>query len=160
MEIEYAGGVLQSPSIKIGEDSDSQLVENLLASVSQHHRQKNAEQVYNRMRARMLAGYWIMRVPKGYKMEKRSDGKVMVRDEPMASIIQQGLEGFAYDRFSSVVELKAFFESQPEFPKDRNGGVHFQRVIDMLNQQLYSGYYEYARWNIGLLRGKRGHHQL
>ena len=32
------------------------------------------------MRARMLAGYWIMRVPKGYKMEKRSDGKVMVRD--------------------------------------------------------------------------------
>ena len=53
-----------------------------------------------------------------------------------------------------MVELKAFFESQPEFPKDRNGGVHFQRVIDMLNQQLYSGYYEYARWNIGLLRGK------
>ncbi len=154
MEIQHAGGVLQSPSIEFGEDSDSQLVENLLASVSQHHRQKNAEQVYNRMRARMLAGYWIMRVPKGYKMEKRSDGKVMVRDEPVASIIQQGLEGFAYDRFSSVVELKAFFESQPEFPKDRKGEVHFQRVIDMLNQQLYSGYYEYARWNIGLLRGK------
>jgi site-specific DNA recombinase len=154
MEIQHAGGVLQSPSIEFGEDSDSQLVENLLASVSQHHRQKNAEQVYNRMRARMLAGYWIMRVPKGYKMEKRSDGKVMVRDEPVASLIQNGLEGFAYDRFSSVVELQAFFESQPEFPKDRKGGVHIQRVIDMLNQQLYSGYYEYARWNIGLLRGK------
>lgn len=154
MEIQHAGGVLQSPSIEFGEDSDSQLVENLLASVSQHHRQKNAEQVYNRMRARMVAGYWIMRVPRGYKMEKRSDGKVMVRDEPLATIIQQGLEGFAYDRFSSVVELQAFFESQPEYPKDRKGQVHIQRVLDMLNQQLYSGYYEYARWNIGLVRGK------
>ena len=35
-----AGGRLESPSIEFGEDSDSQLVENLLASVSQHQRQK------------------------------------------------------------------------------------------------------------------------
>ena len=35
-----AGGKLESPSIEFGEDSDSQLVENLLASVSQHQRQK------------------------------------------------------------------------------------------------------------------------
>jgi len=49
-----AGGKLESPSIEFGEDSDSRLVENLLASVSQHHRQKNTEQVKNRMRARGL----------------------------------------------------------------------------------------------------------
>ncbi|MEL6380840.1 MAG: recombinase family protein, partial [Pseudomonadota bacterium] len=41
--IATAGGVLESPSIEFGEDSDSILVENLLASVSQHQRQKNAE---------------------------------------------------------------------------------------------------------------------
>lgn len=109
--IQDAGGILQSPSIEFGEDSDSQLVENLLASVSQHHRQKNAEQVKNRMRARMMSGYWIMKAPRGYKMQKRpGHGKVMVRDEPVASIIQEGLEGFALDRFSSPVELQAFFE--------------------------------------------------
>ncbi|NQW11216.1 MAG: recombinase family protein [Alphaproteobacteria bacterium] len=45
-----AGGRLESPSIEFGEDSDSILVENLLASVSQHQRQKNTEQVYNRQR--------------------------------------------------------------------------------------------------------------
>ncbi len=155
MAIQDVGGVLQSPSIEFGEDSDSQLVENLLASVSQHQRQKNAEQVKNRMRARMLSGYWIMRMPKGYKMENLPEhGKVMVRDEPLASIIQEGLEGFALNRFGSVVELKTFFEMQPNFPRDSKGRVHFQRVIDMLNQQLYSGYYEYAKWGIGLTRGK------
>ncbi len=40
--INEAGGKLESPSIEFGEDSDSVLVENLLASVSQHQRQKNA----------------------------------------------------------------------------------------------------------------------
>ena len=37
--ISKAGGILESPSIEFGEDSDSQLIENLLASVSQHQRQ-------------------------------------------------------------------------------------------------------------------------
>lgn len=51
------GAKLESPSIEFGEDSDSQLIENMLASVSQHHRQKNAEQVRHRMTARLKAGY-------------------------------------------------------------------------------------------------------
>ncbi len=153
--IQDAGGILQSPSIEFGEDSDSQLVENLLASVSQHHRQKNAEQVKNRMRARMMSGYWIMKAPRGYKMQKRhGHGKVMVRDEPVASIIQEGLEGFALDRFSSPVELQAFFEYQPDFPRDRKGRVHIQRVLDLLNNMLYTGYYEYPQWDIALMKGK------
>jgi site-specific DNA recombinase len=153
--ISDAGGVLQSPSIEFGEDSDSRLVENMLASVSQHHRQKNAEQVKNRMRARMMNGYWIMKVPRGYKMEKCSGhGKLMVRDEPVATIVQQGLEGYASDRFSSVVELQSFLEYQKEFPKDRRGKVHIQRVLDMLNQILYTGYFEYAPWSISLMKGK------
>ena len=51
-----AGGKLESPFIEFGEDSDSILVENLLASVSQLQRQKNGEQTINRMRARALNG--------------------------------------------------------------------------------------------------------
>ena len=155
MAIQEAGGTLKSPSIEFGEDSDSQLVENLLASVSQHQRQKNAEQVKNRMRARMMNGYWILSAPRGYKTEKCGHhGKMLVRDEPLASIIQEGLEGFASDRFSSPVELKAFFEAQPVFPKDRKGNVHMQRVMDILNRQIYTGYYEYPEWNIDLTKGK------
>ena len=42
--IAEAGGKLESPSLEFGDDSDSVLVENLLASVSQHQRQKNGEQ--------------------------------------------------------------------------------------------------------------------
>jgi DNA invertase Pin-like site-specific DNA recombinase len=38
--IKNAGGILQSPSIEFGDDSDSSLMENVLASVSQHQRQR------------------------------------------------------------------------------------------------------------------------
>lgn len=47
-----AGGKIESPSFEFGEDADSIFRENLMASVAQHSRQKNAEQTINRMRAR------------------------------------------------------------------------------------------------------------
>ncbi len=155
LAIQEAGGILQSPSIEFGQDSDSQLVENMLASVSQHHRQKNAEQVKNRMRSRMLNGYWVLCAPRGYKVEKcGSHGKMLVPDEPLASIIKEGMEGFALDRFGTPVEVQMFFESQPCFPKDKRGKVHLQRVLDILNRQLYTGYYEYPEWDVKLMKGK------
>ena len=155
MAIQSAGGVLQSPSIEFGDDSDSRLVENLLASVSQHHRQKNAEQVKNRMRARMMGGYWIMKVPVGYKMEKvTGHGKMMVVDKTIAAIIKEGLEGYANDRFSTAAELQVFFQQQPNFPKSKKGKVHYQHVVDIMNRMLYTGYFEFKQWDIPLMRGK------
>ena len=90
LKINKAGGVLVSPSIEFGEDSDSQLVENLLASVSQHQRQKNGEQTINRMRARVQNGYWVFQAPVGYRYERvNGHGKMLVRDEPNATVEQE-----------------------------------------------------------------------
>ena len=101
-----AGGKLESPSIEFGEDSDSILIENLLASVSQHQRQKNGEQTKNRMRARALNGYWVFHAPPGYRYKQvQGHGNLMVRDEPLASIIQEALDGFATGRFETLAEV-------------------------------------------------------
>ena len=151
-----AGGELISPSIEFGTDSDSVLVENIRASVAQHQRQKNAEQTKDRMRARVMNGYWVFWAPKGYKFKKkRGYGSVLVRDEPLASIIAEGLEGFASRRFETQVELKRFFESKPEFPKDLPGGeIRNQRSKDMLLQPLYAGYVEAPNWGVSLREGQ------
>ncbi len=150
-----AGAILESPSIEFGEDSDSQLVENLLASVSQHQRQKNGEQTKNRMRSRMLNGYWVFQAPQGYRFERQSGGgKRLVRDEPIASIIQEGLEGFASGRFSSQGEVKHFLESQPLFPTCRHGVVLHERVNQLLNQVLFSGHIEYSKWDVPLRKAQ------
>ncbi len=158
VKIGDAGGVLVSPSIEFGEDSDSQLVENLLASVSQHQRQKNGEQTVNRMRARMQNGYWVFQAPVGYRYERTSGhGKLLVRDEPNASALQEALEGYASGRFQTQVEVKRFLERQPDFPKDLpNGEIRNQRIYEMLTRVVYAGYVEAPNWGVGL---RKGHHE-
>ena len=154
-EIAKAGGVLESPSIEFGEDSDSQLIEHLLASVSQHQRVKNAEQTRNRMEARLRSGYWPFWACMGFKREKREgQGNVLVRDEPLASIIQEGIEGYASGRFQTQAEVKRYFESRPEFPRDKRGLVRNQLVNDILTRVLYAGMVEHADWGISRREGK------
>lgn len=153
-----AGGKLESPSIEFGEDSDSILVENLLASVSQHQRQKNGEQTKNRMRGRALNGYWPFRSTLGYKFERVSGhGNILVRDEPIASIIQEALEGFATGRFDTQSEVKRFLESQPAFPKDKpDGTLRFETIIRLMNRIIYTGHIEVPQWDVSL---RKGHHE-
>ena len=151
-----AGGRLESPSMEFKQDADSRMVENVLAGAAQHQREKNAEQTLNRMRARLLNGYWVFWKPRGYRYEKTGEhGKMLVRDEPVASILQEALEGFASGRFETQVEVKRFLESQPDFPKDLpNGEIRNQRITDFLTQPLYAGYLEAPNWNIDLRKAK------
>ena len=155
--IAKAGGRLESPSIEFGEDSDSMLVENLLASVSQHQRQKNGEQTVNRMRARVMNGYWVFKAPYGYKYDKVSgSGKILVRDEPLASIVQEALEGYASGRFDIQAEVMRFLQDQPAYPKDSNGLVRPARVTELLTRAVYAGYVEAPNWGVSR---RRGHHK-
>ena len=150
--ISSAGAKLASPSIEFGEDSDSILVENLLASVSQHQRQKNAEQTKNRMKARVMNGYWCSNPPEGYRFVQQAGhgGKIMVLDEPIASVIQEALEGYASGRFETQNEVRLFLQGSPHFRKNKNGKVHFQRVTNLLGKVLYAGYMNVPKWNLYL----------
>ena len=155
--IDSAGGILESPSIEFGEDSDSLLVENLLASVSQHQKQKNAEQTLNRMRARIMNGYWPFACPVGYRYERvGGQGKMLVRNEPLASILHEALEGYATGRFQLQAEVKRFLELHPEFPKAANGVVLNQTVKCILSRSVYAGYVESPEWGVSL---RKGHHE-
>ncbi len=153
--ISKAGGVLESPTLEFGEDSDSLLIENLLASVSQHQRQKNGEQTFNRTRSRALNGYSVFWAPVGYRYGRVSgQGKVLHPDEPCASILREALEGFASERFSTQAEVKRFLESHPPFPKTPRGEVTNQRVNDFLTQPLYAGYLELPKWDVSFRPGR------
>ncbi len=153
--IAEAGGKLESPSLEFGDDSDSVLVENLLASVSQHQRQKNGEQTKNRMRARAMNGYWVFHAPVGFKYERvAGHGKLLVRDEPNASYVQEALEGFASGRFESQGEVKRFLESCPEFPKNARGEVRYEEVIRLMRRPHYAGHIEVPEWDVSLRKGQ------
>lgn len=156
-KIARAGGQLESPTMEFGEDCDSQLIENLLASVSQHGRQKNAEQAKHRMWARMMNGYWVFAAPIGYRYKQaRGHGKMLVRDEPAASIITEILEGFAAGRFETRTEIKRYLEAHSMFPKSATDRVSWQKIDDILNRPLYAGYVDFPDWDI---RMRKGNHE-
>ena len=150
-----AGAKLESPSIEFGDDSDSVLVENLLASVSQHQRQKNAEQVVNRMRARFLNGYWVFCAPFGYRYERVGHhGKMLVPDEPRASIVREVLEGFASGRFNSQMEVKRFLDGHPDFRRKYSKTIYLQKIRELLERSVYAGYMDAPKWGLSQIEGK------
>jgi DNA invertase Pin-like site-specific DNA recombinase len=146
-----AGGKLVSPSIEFGEGSDSVLVEHMLASVAQHQREKNTEQSLNRMRARLMNGYWVFKAPVGYRYELRSGrGKILIRDEPNASTITEVLEGFAAGRFETLSEVQHHLRNVPSYPRS----IGLQHIHDLLTRPLYAGYFAKPDWRISWTQGK------
>jgi len=153
--VKDAGGVLESPSHKFGEDSDSQLVENLLATVSQHQRQKNGEQVLNRMKARVMNGYWVTRAPIGYRYERvQGRGKMLFRHEPLASMIESIFVGYANGQFETIAEIIRHLDTLPYFPRDGRGLIRFSRIKNILKHPIYGGMVHAPTWNITLRDGQ------
>lgn len=154
--IASTGARLESPSIEFGEGSDAQLVEHLLASVSQHQREKNTEQVRNRMGARLTAGYWPFAAPRGYRHGQTEKGKVLVPDEPVASVLKEALEAFASGRLQTQAEMARFLIASPVFPKSHRGFITNSLVTQVLTNPVYAGYLEKTDWGISL---RKGHHE-
>lgn len=70
-----------------------------------------------------------------------------MRDERIASILAEALEGFASGRFGSQVEIKRFLESKPDFPRSgKTNYVHPSTVKDILQRPVYAGYVEAPDW--------------
>ena len=147
---------VECPNFVFDESPEGEFVETVFAAQGQLERKQNARQVRQKMQARLENGYWVFHAPVGYRYEKSSSGgKVLVRDEPLATIVQEALEGFACGRFATQTEVKRYLDARPEFPKDRaTGEVHPQKVVRLLTQVLYAGYIKAQLWSVSLREGQ------
>jgi len=156
--IDAAGALLESPStvFKAVRDADSNYTEGIQALGAQHWREKNAETTRNRKWARLKGGYWPYKAPLGYKMQRvEGHGNLLVRDEPIGSVLQEGFEGYASGRFSTQSELKRFFEAQPDFPSRLpDGSIRVQRVTDLITHPIYAGYVHCDILGVSLTKGQ------
>ncbi|WP_425429308.1 recombinase family protein [Citreimonas salinaria] len=152
--LQGAGARLESPSVSFGDDSDAVLVENLLASVSQHHRQKNSEQTHNRMRGRLLNGYWPFRAPTGYRaVSQKGFGKVLIADEVEGPVIREALEGFATGRLKSQAEVTRFLNSHPVFERSKAARFKQDHIKAILSNFLYAGLVGREEWGVDIRQG-------
>ena len=134
---------------------EGMFMETIHAAQGQLEREQTGRQTRQKMRARLEQGYFVFTAPVGFRYEKTKEhGKLLVRDEPLASIINEALNGFASGRFQTPVEIRRFLETFPEFPKNAKGQVLQEKVSDILIRPTYAGYVEHERWGIGFRKGQ------
>lgn len=127
-------------------------IETILAAQGELERKQNQRQVIQKHKARLENGYWSFVPPVGYCMRRDPmHGKILsiVKDE--AEIIKEALEGFAFGRFETQVEVQNFLQSKKfrglkEFTLDA--------VKKLLTRALYAGYVEYKPWDVSRRIGR------
>lgn len=134
---------------------EGEFVETLFAAQGQLEARQGKRQTVQKMKARMEKGYWVFFRVAGYRyVDGEGGGRVLVKDEPLASIVTEALEGFASGRFQTKAEVKYFLETFPEFPKGNNGKIHNQKIERLLTQVLYAGYLQSEEWGISLRKAQ------
>ena len=142
-------------NFKFDDTPEGEFIETIMAAQGALERKQNGRQVAQKMRARMQNGYWIHNPPIGYRYETiKGRGKVLVHNPPFDDIIRQAFEGYAVGHFQTQAEVKRFFESHPNFPRNRAGVITQQRVTDILTQPLYAGYICSETYDLRWLKGQ------
>ncbi|MET3600108.1 DNA invertase Pin-like site-specific DNA recombinase [Martelella mangrovi] len=156
-EFAARGAHVECLNFKLEDTPEGIFIETVIAAQGQLEREQNRRQVVQKMRSRVESGFWVFRAPVGYKYvsSSQSGGKVLVPDEPLASLIREVLEGYASGRFASQAEVQRYLERDPFFPKDKkDGALRPMTVSRLLRKVVYAGYVEAPKWNIGLHKGQ------
>ena len=137
----HRGVQIECLNYRIGNTAEDKFLETIMAAQGELERLQNGRQVAQKMKARMQSGYWIHGAPIGYRYEViKGRGKVLVPHEPFASIVRDAFDGYAMGRFQTQSDIKRFFESFPNFPRNKRGEVSWQRVADTMTQPVYTGH--------------------
>ncbi len=141
-------------NFKFEDTPEGEFIETIIAAQGQLERKQNARQVLQKMKARLERGYYVFSQPVGYRYQKNAvEGQVLVRDEPLASILQEALEGYASGRFQIQAEVMRFLLTHPEFA-NRKSSARRQFVKEVLTRPVYAGYVESERWGVSLRQGR------
>ncbi|MEM9319646.1 MAG: hypothetical protein AAGA70_11660 [Pseudomonadota bacterium] len=113
----------------------------MIAAQGQPERKQNRRKVKQKMNVRTDMGFWCRLPPVGHKFEKTKNlGKVLVRDEPVASMVQEALEAYPNGRFQTQAEVERLLNDDPRFTRGKSGRVGPERVSQLLQKPIYAGY--------------------
>ncbi len=155
-EIADAGGELKSPKMSFSDDPVAQLPERMMAVIVEHERVNNARRSSERMKARLINGYWCFAAPRGFTFtnDPQGGGRVLVRKEPDATILAEAFELFASGQLATQAELMRHLNNEPRLDKGKSGKIGKQRIKALLTNPLYAGYLEHAEWGVGLKKAQ------
>ena len=134
---------------------EGEFIETIMAAQGELERKQNRRQVIQKMKARAEAGYWLFHPPYGYRFEKvPGHGKMLVPNEPQASVVTAVLERFANGQLATIAEAKRFLDASPAFADLPASGIKFDGVKAMLERPIYAGYISIPKWDMHLIKGQ------
>lgn len=152
--LESFGATVECLNYKFEHTPEGEFIETVLVAHGELERKQNGRQTFQKMRARVLTGYYLFAPVPGYRFEMvEGHGKMLVPDEPNASIVRDALNGFSTGRFQTATEIKRYMERFPSTPRNTHGEVRLQLVIDMIQRPLYAGYISVPKWGLHLHPG-------
>lgn len=158
LDLAQRGGRLESPLFRFEDTPEGKFIETIVAAQAELERNQNKRQVRNRMQARLENGYWTFKAPAGYRYaQDRVHKKLLVRDEPRASMVAEALEGFAKGRLNGAMDIWREFRGKG-FYGPAPGRAQLSRQLwvihGMLRQPLYTGHLEHKPWGVTFRRGQ------
>ncbi len=134
---------------------EGKFMETIFAAQGELEREQLGRQTRQKTQARMEAGFYAFSAPTGFTYQRvKGRGKMLVRVEPLASLVAEAIEGMASGRFQTKEETRRFLEAAPEVPKQASGRIGNDRINTMLGNPVYAGYVEYAPWGVSLRPGQ------
>ncbi len=128
----------------------------VIAAAGELERKQNANQVTQKMKARMEAGYWTFGSKRGYKLVKSPvHGKLAVLDQKDAEILKIALEGFARGIFVRKLDACTYLRENGFYQKQRPE-KYIDNFTSLLMDPFYAGFIEYPKWGV---ERRPGHHQ-
>ncbi len=144
-----------SPNFIFAQTPEGRFQQSITVAAGEYERESIARQTRQKTQARLEAGFHAFNAPVGFKFVKTKErGKILQRDEPAASAIEEMLNGFASRRFQTREEARRFLENHPDFPKSPTGRIGNNQADKIINDPLYAGYIKYEPWNITLRKGQ------
>lgn len=151
------GAIRECLNFNFEDTPEGKFNEIISAAAGELEREQMGRQNKQKAMARIEQGYAIRSIPPvGLKyVSAKGGGKVLIHDEPFASIVRKALEGFATGHYASQSEVVRYLESEPDFPKDLpDGRIRQMTVRRMLKQILYGGYVAMPSWGISMREAK------
>lgn len=145
---------LECLNFKFEDTPTGKFIETVMAAGAQLEREQNREQVMNKMKARLEAGYWTFCPPPGLKNESDSTwGRILKPVDPYASIYKNAIEQFRDYQLPTMESVKIFIQNQ-YFQNGIQKSISLSGVKRILTELLYTGYLEYPKWGIERMQGK------
>src|SRR3954471_9712896 len=112
-QITRLGASYQTVNQPIEDTAVGKFIVQSLANVAEFHRNLNAQNVKNRMKSRLQAGYWVFENPPGYVFQTvPGHGRLLVPDQSKADTAREALSGFALGRFPRQADVQRFLQEQ------------------------------------------------